>query len=125
MQDKLLAVSIENDAGQSVALAPDNAMQLGIYLPSLAIFRRSRNSSFEEIEIELLPPVRKTARHNLRFGIPHRAPHHSIAPILNRNNIAIGWITEDFQHLAGKKPVVSVQNSRSRSNDNSSHRAKL
>src|SRR5438128_11752048 len=97
-------------------------MQLGIYLPSLAIFRRSPNSSFEEIEIEILPPVRKTARHNLRFGIPDRAPKHPVPPVLDRNDVAIGRVTEDLQHLAGKNPVVSVQNPRPRSNDNSSHR---
>src|SRR5205807_9219680 len=113
--------SIENNPGQSVAFAPDNAMQLGIYLPSLPIFRRLGNSPLEKIEIEILPSVRKTARHNLRFRIPHRAPKHSIAPILNRNNVAIGRITEDLQHLAGKNPVVPVQNPRPRSNDNSSH----
>src|SRR6266496_599325 len=97
-------------------------MQLGIYFSSLPILRRLRNSPLEKIEIEILAAVRKTARHNLRFRIPDRAPQHAVAPILDRNNGAIGGITEDLQHLARKNPVVSVQNPRSRSNDNSSHR---
>ena len=37
-------------------------MQLGIYSPAGAVFRRLRDSSLEEIQIELLSPVRKTAR---------------------------------------------------------------
>jgi len=49
-------------------------MQLGIYSPAGAVFRRLRDSSLEEIQIELLSPVRKTARHNLRLRIPDRAP---------------------------------------------------
>jgi hypothetical protein len=117
----LLAVSIENYAREAIALAPDNAMQLGIYFSSLPIFRRLRNSPLAKIEIEILAAVRKTARHNLRFRIPDRAPEHSISPILDRNNIAIGGITEDLQHFARKNPVVSVQNSRPGSNDYSSH----
>src|SRR5438552_4087491 len=100
-------------------------MQLGIYFSSLAIFRRLRNSPLEKIEIELLAAVRKTTGHNLRFRIPDRAPQHSISPILDRNNVAIGGITEDLQHLARENPVVSVQNSRPRSNYYSSHGAKL
>jgi hypothetical protein len=98
-------------------------MQLGIYFSSLSIFRRQRNSPLEKIEIEILAAVGETARHNLRFRIPDRAPQHSIAPILNRNDGAIGRIAENLQHLARENPVVSVQNPRPRSNDNSSHGA--
>jgi hypothetical protein len=61
----LVAVSIENHPRQPVALAPDNAMQLRIYFSSLPIFRRLRDSPLEKIEIEILPAVGKTARHNL------------------------------------------------------------
>src|SRR5207247_7903114 len=120
-QDKLLAVSIENYARQAVALAPDNAMQLGIYFSPLPIFRRLRNSPLEKIEVELLAAVRKTARHNLRLRIPDRAPQHSISPILDGNNVAIGGVTEDLQPLARENPIVSVQNSRARANYYSRH----
>ena len=44
-----------------------------------------------------------------------------IAPVLERNHIAIGRFAENFQHLAGKNPVVSVQNLRARFDDESSH----
>ena len=61
----MIAISIQNYARQPVALAPDNAMQVWGYFSSVPIFRRLRDSPLEKIEIEILPTVGKTARHNL------------------------------------------------------------
>jgi hypothetical protein len=91
------------------------------YFSSLPIFRRPCDSPLEKIEIEILPAVGKTARHNLRLRIPDRAPLISGLPILNRNDVAVSRIAENLQHFARENPVVAMQNPRSRSNYNSSH----
>jgi hypothetical protein len=41
--------------------------------------------------------------------------------ILERNHIAIRGISENLEHFAGKNPVVSVQDSRSRFDDDACH----
>jgi len=44
-----------------------------------------------------------------------------IFTILERDHIAVGGISKNFQNFAGKNPVVSVQNSRTWFDDDSSH----
>src|SRR5947207_147806 len=44
-----------------------------------------------------------------------------ILTILERDDVPIHRISENFQHFAGKNPVVSMQNSRARFDDDSSH----
>jgi len=44
-----------------------------------------------------------------------------ILTVLERDDVTIRWMAEDLQHFAGKNPVVSMQNSCSRFDDDSSH----
>src|SRR5438034_9155060 len=44
-----------------------------------------------------------------------------IFTILERDHIAVGGISKNFQNIAGKNPVMSVQNSRTWFDDDSSH----
>jgi hypothetical protein len=44
-----------------------------------------------------------------------------IFAVLERNNIAIRRISENLEHFAGKHPVVSMQNSRTRFDDDACH----
>ena len=46
-----------------------------------------------------------------------------VPAILERNHIAIGRISENLQNFGGKHPIVSVQNSRSRFDNDSGHRS--
>ena len=41
--------------------------------------------------------------------------------VLERNHIAIRGVSENLEHLAGKNPVVSMQNSRPRFDDDACH----
>ena len=61
----LIAISIENHPRQPVALAPDSAMQLRIYFFVAPDIPPPARFTTEKIEIEILPAVGKTARHNL------------------------------------------------------------
>jgi len=80
--------------------------------------------AFTEIKVEILPSSGKTARNDLRFGIVNGATDQMIAAIFERDHIAVGRFPENLEHLAGINPVVPMQNSRSRFDDNSRHAAK-
>ncbi len=86
------------------------------------VFGGLGDAALEKIEIEVLPLSRETPGDDLRFGIVNRTADQTIAPVLQRNHVAIRRLSEDFQHFAGKNPVVPVQNSRARFDDDSSHK---
>ena len=125
LQNKMIAIAIDNHSRQSVALAPDQATKSRIDSASRAIFRRLRDAALEKIEIEILFPARKTPRHDLRFAVVNRAPDQMVVPVFERNHIAIGRFAENFQHFAGKNPVVSMQNARARFDNDSGHKQRF
>src|SRR5207247_10397096 len=65
LQNEMIAVAIDDHAGQTVTLAPHDAPQLSIDLPPVAIIGRLRNSAPKELKIQILPAPRETTRHNL------------------------------------------------------------
>jgi hypothetical protein len=81
-----------------------------------------RDAPFEEIKIEVLPLSRETPGGDLRFGIVNRTANQTIASVLQRNHVAIGRLAENLKHLAGKNPVVSVQDARARFDDEAGHK---
>src|SRR5204863_4063337 len=105
----------------AVALAPNDTMQLRIYPPPDPILRRLCDSPLEKIGIEVLPPMRKTARHNLRFRIPNRAPQHPVTPIFDGDYVAVIRFAENLQHFSRVNPVVAMQDSGARFDYNSGH----
>ena len=125
LQHKMIAVAIDDHAGQSVAFAPDEAAKSRIDPAPRPVLDRLRDPALKEIEIEILFPPRKTPRHDLRFGVVNRAPEKTVAAVLERNDVAVGRIAEHFQDLAAEHPIVSMQNPRARFNDKAAHRCSL
>jgi hypothetical protein len=121
LQNKMIAVPIDNHAWQTVALAPDNTTQRWIDVSTIAILGSLLNSPPEEIVIKILPPPREPARDNLRFRIVNRAADQVIFPILKGDNVAVGRISKNFKHFTRKHPVMSVQNARAWFNNDSGH----
>jgi hypothetical protein len=117
----VLAIAIDDHSRQTVALAPDDAAQPRIYFPPFPVCHGLPDPALEKIEIKILPPPRKTPGYDLRFAVVDRAAQQPILAILQGNHVAISRISERLQHLAGKNPVVPVQNSRARFDDDSSH----
>ena len=117
----MLAVAIDDHARQSVALAPDHAAKFRIDLAADAVICRLCDSALKKIEIEVLSLPRKTACDDLRFRIINRTADQMIFTIFERNDVAIGRSPKNLQHLAGKDPIVSMQNSGTRLDDDSSH----
>ena len=73
LQNHLVAVAIDDHAGQTVALAPNYAAQPRIDTSPRAIFNRLGDSALEKIQIEVLSSPRKAPRHDLRFAVVDRA----------------------------------------------------
>src|SRR5262245_60896948 len=109
----MVAVTIDDHAGQTVALAPDQAAEFFIHSSSCPILGRLSDPPLEKIEVEILFSPREPTRHDLRLGIIDGAADEMIASVLERNYVAVLWLTEDFQHLAAKDPIVPMQNPRS------------
>ena len=121
LQNEMVTVAVDDYAGQSVALAPNQAAKSIVYSAPFTIFGRLRDPAFEKIEIKVLLPSREAPRHNLRLGIIDRAADQMIAPILERNNVAVRRFTENLQHFAREYPIVPVENAGPRFDDDSSH----
>src|ERR1044071_8670512 len=88
----------------------------------VAILCRLRDAAPKEIKVEILPAPGETARYNLRFRIVNGAADQAVLAVLERDHIAIRGISKNFQDLTGKNPIVSVQNSRTRFDNDSGHR---
>src|SRR5207249_10770445 len=82
-----------------------------------------QNAAPKEIQIQFLPSPREPARNDLRFGIVNGASDQMVVAVLERNHVAIRRISENLEHFAGKHPVVSMQNSRTRFDDKAGHRS--
>ncbi len=125
LQNKQIAIAIDNNSGESVALAPDDATEPRIDSAPLPVLDRLRDPALKKIEIQLLSSARKSAGHDLRFGVVDRAPKKTVASILERDHVAVGGISKYLQDLTAEHPIVSVENSRARFNDKATHRHSL
>ena len=61
----MIAVAIDDHAGQAVTLTPHNAAQFWIDLPPVAMLGSLRDSAPKELKIQILPAPRETTRHDL------------------------------------------------------------
>ena len=65
LQNEMIAIAIGDHAGKSVAFAPDDATQFWIDVSSVPVLGSLRDATSEEINVEILPAPRETARYNL------------------------------------------------------------
>src|SRR4051812_26042715 len=121
LQNKIVAITINDHPRKTVAFAPHHAAQLCIDVPPVSIFRSLLDTASEKILIKILSSPRKTARNNLRFGIVNGASNQMIFAVFERNHVAVGGISKNLEQFAGKYPVVSMQNSCPRFDDDASH----
>src|SRR5438552_12844239 len=95
LHDKMLTIAIDDEAGQSIALAPNHAAKFCIDLSTRPVFRRLSDATFKKVEIEILFPSGKTPRDNLRLRIVNRASNQMIFAIFERDHVAINWLAKD------------------------------
>ena len=65
-----------------------------------AVFGGLGDAALEEIKIEILPLSRETPGNDLRFGIVNSTANQTIAPVLQRNNVAIRRFSENLEDFA-------------------------
>jgi hypothetical protein len=82
LQYEVISVAIDDDSGETVAFAPDDATQFWIDVSSVAIFGSLSDAAPKKIQIKILPAPGETARHNLRFGIVNGAPDQMVFAVL-------------------------------------------
>src|SRR4051794_36214366 len=82
LKHKITAKAIHDDARQAVAFAPDQSAETGVDPASGTIFRRLLDATLKEIQVEVLFPSRKAARHDLGFGIVNGAADEMVASVL-------------------------------------------
>src|SRR6266480_4879346 len=121
LQDEIVAVTIDDHARKTVAFAPHHAAQLWIDVSPVPVFGSLRDAAPKKILIKVLPSSRETTRNNLRFRIVNGAPNQMIFAVLERNHLAILGISKNLEHFAGKHPIMSMQNSRTRFDDDACH----
>ncbi len=77
----MIAIAIDDHAGKSIALAPDDAAKLQIDTSSRSVFGGLRDTAAKEVQIEVLFPPRETSPHNLRFRVINRAADQMIPAV--------------------------------------------
>ena len=118
-----LSIPVGDHAGQPVAFAPDHAPQIAAATRPLAVFDRLGDPPPEKVGIQILPPPGIPSHHNLRAGIINANPEQMVAPVFDRDDLAVFRIAERFQDLGRINPVVAVKDARPRTNNDAAHSA--
>jgi hypothetical protein len=125
LEDKLIAVTIDNYSRESVTLAPDDPAEPRIDPTPRPIFDRLCDPPLEKIEIQILAPPRESPGDDLRFAVVNRAADQAVSSVLQRNNVAICRTSERLQHFTAENPVVPMENPRAGFDDDSCHEERV
>jgi hypothetical protein len=82
LHHQMIAVAIDDQAGNSVRLRPDQTAQRGIERQGVAIGHRLLDTTCKELQIEVLSAAREPAGDDLRQRIVDRGAERAIAKIL-------------------------------------------
>ena len=100
------AVAIDDQAGQAIGFAPDEAAQRVIEAPALAVFDGLADAAGEEVEVEILAAPGEAAGDNLGERVVDGRAERAVAKILEGYDIAGLWIAEGFPDFGGVNPFV-------------------
>ena len=81
LQHEVVAVTIDDDTGESVAFTPDQPAEARIDTAPLAHAKGKAEAPLEKLLIQLLPLPGETPRHNLRLAIENGAAEQAILPV--------------------------------------------
>ena len=121
LHHEMIAVAIDDHAGQPVALAPDEPAETRVHLAPCAVIDGLLEPALEKVEVEILALPGKTPGDDLRLGVVDGGAEQPILPVLERHDVAIGRLPEGLEHLAGIDPVVPVQDAGAGFDDESGH----
>ena len=115
------AVAIDDEAGQAVAFAPDEAAEEFIEAAAAAMLDGLADAAGEEIQVEVLAAAGEAAGDDLGVRVIDRGAERAVAKILEGDHVAGLGVAESFLDLGGVNPLVAVENTGAGSDDEACH----
>ena len=112
LDGKVVAVAVDDQAGQAVGLGPDEAGERFIDAALFPVVDGLADAAGEEVEVEVLLAAGKPAGDDLRLGIVDGGAERPVAEVLERDDVAGLGIAEGFLDFGGVNPLVTVKNAR-------------
>ena len=112
LDGKVVAVAVDDQAGQAVGLGPDEAGEGFIDAALLAVLDGLADAAGEEVEVEILLAAGKAAGDDLRMRIVDGGAERAVAEVLEGDDVAGLGIAEGFLDFGGVNPLVTVKNAR-------------
>ena len=109
LQDRAVAIAVENKAGQSVAFAPDLAAGTRVESELVAVFRGHGDAAAEEVGIEVLTLARKAAGRDFRAAVVNGAAEKAVALVFEADNRAVFGFAGDLEDFVVVDPIVPVE----------------
>ncbi len=121
LQHQVVAVAVDDDAGQAVGLAPDQAAELRIDPGLDAAFQRALDAADEEVEVEVLAAVREQPGADLRLRIVDGAAQRLATRVLELHDVARLGVAVAGLDLGRVDPDMTVKNAGARLNGERGH----
>ena len=109
LEHEEVAVAVDDDAGEAVGLAPDEAAEVQIDVGGFAHLDGALDAAREEVEIEILAAVGEQTRGDLRHRVVDGAAEGLAAHVLEMDDVAGLGIAETFLNFSGVNPEVTVE----------------
>ena len=119
LEDEVLAVAVDDDAGEAVGLAPDGTRELRIDIEMRAEFLSLLDAPDEKVVVEGLFSPREAPGDDLGGGIVNSGAEGTVLEVLEANDFAGFRGAEGLANLARIDPIVSVEDA-SAGHDNQS-----
>ena len=121
LDDQVIRVTVHNQAGEAVRLAPDEARERFLRQPLAAQFHRLADAPGKKVPVQFLLAAGKTPGDDLGMGVEHGGSQEAVLEILQRHDVPRLGIAEDLAHFRAVNPVVPLKNACSWRNNQTCH----
>jgi len=121
LQDEVVEVAVDDDAGQAVGFAPDEAAEAGIDGEALAEGGGLVEAAEEELAVEGLAAAGEAAGDDLGGGVVDGGAEEAVPSVLERDDFAGLGVSEGLEDFAGVDPLVAVKDAGAGFDDESGH----
>lgn len=109
LDDEEVAVAVDDEAGEAVGFAPDDAAEIEVDAGGFADGDGALDAAGEEVEVEILASVGEEAGGDLGLGIVDGTAEGLAADVLKMDDIAGLGIAEALLDFSGVDPEVAVE----------------
>ena len=101
----MIAVAVDDHAGEPVALAPDQPSKLRIESAPGPVVDGLLEAALEEFEVEVLALAREAPGDDLGLGIVDGGADEAVLAILERDDVAVvAGCAKGLEHFTGVRP---------------------